>query len=200
MLTKKTESNFTFDLISGIYALFFKRQKEKFDFAVLSAKHVFDISQFESALDLGCGTGALCSVLSKAGLKMTGVDNSKKMLKIARRKNAESNINFMHHDALNGLPFIDNSFDFSIASYVSHGLVPDDRKKLLLEMKRVSAQYVVLHEFGKKRSLPTDIIEWLEGGNYFTFLKTIESELDAIFDDVSIIKVGKNSLWYVCKV
>lgn len=194
------KSNFMFDLISGIYSLFYGYQVKKFRFAVAAARPEFDVSRYESALDVGCGSGAFCSVLAENGLRMTGLDNSVKMLEIAERKNLGLGASFMHHDALTPLPFKQDSFDFSIASYVAHGLTPKEREKMLDEMKRVSRHYVVLHEYGKKRKLTTDIIEYLEGGNYFTFIKNIESELKGLFDNVKIIKVGKNGLWYVCKV
>jgi ubiquinone/menaquinone biosynthesis C-methylase UbiE len=106
----------------------------------------------------------------------------------------------MHHDALTPFPFCRDSFDFSIASYVAHGLTPEEREKMLREMKRVSKHYVVLHEYGKRRKITTDIIERLEGGNYFGFIKNIESELNGLFGEVKIIEVGKNGLWYVCRV
>lgn len=200
MAADKTQSNFMFDLISGIYSLFYGHQVKKFRLAVRAAKPDFDVSDFISALDVGCGTGALCYVLSENGLNVTGIDNSVKMIKTAVRKNRGNGIAFMHHDALNPLPFGQGAFDFSIASYVAHGLTPDERSKMIREVKRVSKHYVVLHEYGKRRKLTTDIIELLEGGNYFTFIKNIESELHEIFDDIKIIEVGKNGLWYVCKV
>ena len=196
----KAESNLMFDLISGIYSLFYGYQVKKFRFAVIVAKSEFDVSSFKNALDVGCGSGAFCSVLAENGLRMTGLDNSRKMLAAAERKNRGHGIHFIHHNALTPLPFGQDTFDFSIASYVAHGLSPEEREKMLIEMKRVSKQYVILHEYGKHRKLTTNVIEWLEGGNYFGFIKNIESELNALFDEVKTIKVGQNGLWYVCKI
>jgi ubiquinone/menaquinone biosynthesis C-methylase UbiE len=131
---------------------------------------------------------------------MTGIDNSSKMLKIALNKNKETDTRFLFHDASTPLPFNDDKFDFSIASYVAHGLSAKERSKMLIEMRRVSKHYVILHDYGKERKLTTDIIESLEGGNYFDFIKNIEHELDSVFNDISIVPVGKNALWYICKV
>ena len=197
---KNEKSNFMFDAISGIYSLFYAHQQKRFGSALKAAEPFFEISKFSNALDVGCGTGALCAVLSHAGVQMTGIDNSSKMLKIAAGKNADDNIRFLFHDASTPLPFNDGEFDFSIASYVAHGLETNERAKMLAEMRRVSKHYVILHDYAKKRKLTTDIIESLEGGNYFSFIKNIENELDSLFTDVGIIPVGKNALWYICKV
>lgn len=40
----------------------------------------------EKALDLGCGTGILCDILAKNGIKTTGVDISDSMITIAKEK------------------------------------------------------------------------------------------------------------------
>ncbi len=197
---KKSKSSFVFDSISGLYSLFYKKQRKKFQSALDTTKAKFDVSKYNTALDIGCGTGALCSVLSSKGIHMTGVDNSIKMLSIAKKKNSDSNINFLYYDALEKLPFGNDSFDFSIASYVAHGLKPEERKKVFREMKRVSKHYVILHEYNKKRKIVADIIEWLEGGNYFDFIKTIEGELKEIFGNVKIIDVSETGSWYICEV
>ena len=119
---KNEKSNFMFDAISGIYSLFYIYQQEKFGSALKAAEPFFDITKFANGLDVGCGTGALCDVLSRSGLHMTGIDNSSKMLKIALNKNKETDTRFLFHDASTPLPFNGDKFDFSIASYVAHGL------------------------------------------------------------------------------
>jgi len=54
----------------------------------------------KTVLDLGCGTGSHALILAKKGYKITGVDLSKKMLKIARKKAKEKKlkINFRRSD------------------------------------------------------------------------------------------------------
>ena len=200
MKSPEPKSNFMFDAIADIYALFFASQKKKFESAVQSAKSAIDISSYKNALDVGCGTGAMCAALTEWGIKMTGIDSSKRMLSYARRKNSESVIDFIFHDASAALPFGENAFDFSIASYVAHGMTSEMRKTMLLDMKRVSARYVILHDYAQKRKPLTDIIESLEGGNYFEFIKTIRSELDSLFTEVAVVSVGDNANWYICRV
>ncbi|MCR5106332.1 MAG: class I SAM-dependent methyltransferase [Eubacterium sp.] len=61
--------------------------------SLLSLNHV---SIGDDVTELGCGTGTVTSLLSDAGLRMTGIDLSEDMLSIARRKNPH--INFILQD------------------------------------------------------------------------------------------------------
>lgn len=47
-------------------------------------------------LDLGCGTGNMTELLSKAGYDMIGLDNSEEMLEIAMEKRVESGQNILY--------------------------------------------------------------------------------------------------------
>lgn len=68
-------------------------------------------------LDLGCGTGNLTFALAEKGYKLTGVDISPEMIKIAAAKAAErkSNIPFYQQD-LRFVEFRPNSFDTIISA------------------------------------------------------------------------------------
>ena len=65
-------------------------------------------------LDIGCGTGRHSIELSKRGYCVTGIDLSESLLKCAKEKAAEQNlqIDFQKHDSRN-LPFL-NQFDLII--------------------------------------------------------------------------------------
>ena len=52
-------------------------------------------------LDLGCGTGKHDLILQKEGYKITGVDNSKEMLKIAKANLKNADINYIEGDIRN---------------------------------------------------------------------------------------------------
>lgn len=103
-------------------------------------------------LDICTGTGDIaiyiCKNIVNEG-KITGLDFSENMLKIAEEK-AENikNIEFINADALN-LPFEDAQFD---ACFISFGLRNlNDVKKGLLEMKRVTKKggFIVNLDTGK---------------------------------------------------
>ncbi|MDA3931693.1 MAG: class I SAM-dependent methyltransferase [Tenericutes bacterium] len=196
---KRLGSNFQFNLIAPIYGLFYKTQKRNYSRdLILLSKHL-NVSKYNSIVDVGCGTGALCSVLSKVGISVTGVDPAKRMLKIGARKKENIDIEFINASSANSLPFEDKSFDLSVASYVAHGMKLDERKKLYEEMSRVSRHYVILYDYNDKRAVITNIIEKIERGDYFNFIKNVENELDENFESFEEIKLGNQASWYICK-
>ena len=201
----KHNNNFLFNTIAPIYGLFYNRQKKRYREVVSEVSIELDLTSYNSILDVGCGTGSLCSVLNERGLSVTGIDPARKMLSIAIRQPENKNIQFLQANALEHLPFADQSFDLSIASYVAHGLQKSERMKLYSEMRRVTKSKVIIYGYNQKRSLMTSLIEWLEQGDYFQFIKNpkIEmencvSEIDKCFSDVKVIEVDKRASWYIC--
>lgn len=187
-----------FNLIAPIYGLFYGYQKKHFNAVLDEVQNELDLSIYKNVIDIGCGTGAFCSVLNKRGFVVTGVDHAQKMLNIAVKKLENKAIKFIRASALERLPFEDNSFDVSVASYVAHGLKAEERKIMYAEMSRVTKHLVIIHDYNQKRSVLTTIIEWLEGGDYFNFIKKAEGELKEHFHDVRVIDVDLQAAWYVC--
>ena len=202
----RKNSNILFNSIAPVYGLFYNVQKKRFAEVIEGVENELDLSSFETIIDIGCGTGALCSVLSFKGLSVTGIDPAGKMLEIARNKQENKDISFIQADVLEGLPFKDNSFDVAIASYVAHGLKVEERKRMYAEMSRVTNQWVVIYDYNDKRSLLITIVEWLEGGDYFHFIRNAEpemrdcfSEMKSCFSKVKVINVDTSAAWYICK-
>ena len=141
----------------------------------------------------------LGAVLSEMGFHVTGIDNSKKMIDIAINKLKEDNlVEFIHSDA-SKLPFKSKAFDICFASYVAHGMKSAERLSMFKEMKRVSKDLVIFHDYNEKRRLVIDFAEWLEGGNYFDYLKHFKSEIKDFFQHVEMLEVSKYSTWFICK-
>ena len=180
------KNNVLFNLIAPIYGLFYTRQKSRYTSILESVKSEMDISAFDTIIDVGCGTGALCSVLKDKGMDVTGIDSAIKILNIAISKSENSEVEFLQANALNGLPFKNKSFDIAIASYVAHGLVEAERKRMYAEMSRITRNYVIIHDYNNVKSPLTSIIEWLEGGDYFHFIKNVEPEMKTCFSEVRI--------------
>ncbi|HQG97563.1 MAG TPA: class I SAM-dependent methyltransferase, partial [Thermotogota bacterium] len=93
-----------------------------------------------------------------------------------------------------------------IASYVAHGLKPQDRQRLYAEMSRVTKSQVIVYDYNAKRGLLTTVIEWLERGDYFNFIRLAESEMKSCvfylkecFSEVRVLEVGKRAAWYIGK-
>lgn len=61
-------------------------------------------------LDIGCGGGFLANFLSKAGHRVTGLDESKEALAVARSRDETKQVDYLTGDALQ-LPFGNESFD-----------------------------------------------------------------------------------------
>lgn len=187
-----------FDWIAPIYGLFYRYQTKHYKESLDGALRELNFTRYKNIIDIGCGTGALCSVLKQSGLKVTGVDSAQKMLNIAAKKQDNNTIQFIQASALERLPFEDKSFDISIASYVAHGLKGYERKIMYDEMSRITRYLVIIYDYNTKRSILTNIIEWLEGGEYFNFIKIAEDEMKEVFDEVRIISVGVRTACYIC--
>jgi ubiquinone/menaquinone biosynthesis C-methylase UbiE len=63
-------------------------------------------------LDFGCGSGR--HFLKKEGLEFYGVDFSKKMLKLAKKKSEQINLKIVLKKSSDKIPFKENFFDFLI--------------------------------------------------------------------------------------
>lgn len=198
-------SNFLFNKIAPFYGLFYNTQKKHYTKIIEDMSSKLDLTAFETALDVGCGTGALCSVLSEMGLKVTGIDPAEKMLNIARNKPENKAIRFIKANAIESLPFDRKAFDISLASYVAHGLQPHERKQMYAEMSRATSSKVIIYDYNEKRSLPITIAEWFEGGDYFHFIRNAKAEMEncecelrQCFSKVEMINVSPRAAWYIC--
>lgn len=201
----RKNSHMLFNFIAPVYGLFYAMQKKRYRTVIDMVSKELDLTLYNNVLDVGCGTGALCSVLNEKGLAVTGIDPAEKMLKIAKKQPENKTISFMVGSVLEKLAFEDKLFDISIASYVAHGLQKNERKQMYKEMSRVTKNKVIIYDYNKKRTLLTSIIEWAERGDYFHFIKEAEnemkncvSEMKDCFSKVDVIDIGSKAAWYVC--
>jgi ubiquinone/menaquinone biosynthesis C-methylase UbiE len=89
----------------------------------------------DKILDLGCGNGRLVELFRGKNIEYTGIDNSQKLIEIARQK--YSNVNFQFFDGLK-IPFPDNHFDVVYCIAVLHHIPGIDlRQEFLREARRV---------------------------------------------------------------
>lgn len=188
-----------FDKIAPIYNRFFNFQVKYYKKILEKTKSHTDLSKYKTALDIGCGTGAYCYVLNDIGLNVVGVDTADGMIKQARKNLIHTDVKIVKIDPHIRLPFEDNSFDIVISSYVVHGLKQEERIKLYKEAKRISKELVIFHDYNKNRALLTTIIEYLENGDYFNFIKVAEEEMKEYFSHVQIVDVDKRGAWYILR-
>ena len=101
-------------------------------------------------IDLGCGTGSQCLMLLKQGLSVTGLDNSDKMLTVARKKIQRDGVFYLGDITSNN--FSDSQFDCVFITLVLH---PNDQatiKKIIKEAKRIIDDdgIIVITDYDKK--------------------------------------------------
>lgn len=110
---------------------------------------LFQDTQFkegESLLFVGVGTGADLEQVPYDKLAITAIDYSKEMLKQARKKFPQSNIQFLYMDAQT-LSLESEAYDYVVASLILT-VVPDG-EKALCEMVRVTKRGGVILIFDK---------------------------------------------------
>jgi ubiquinone/menaquinone biosynthesis C-methylase UbiE len=129
----------------------------------------------ERVLDFGCGTGTLALMIKKAcsGCAVTGVDVDPQVLGIAREKAQGRGINLVEYDGVT-LPFVDESFDRVVTSFVLHHLSSTQKAVALKEIHRVLSKGSELHvlDFGVPKSKYTKII-----GSFMEYLEPVEDNL-----------------------
>ena len=88
-------------------------------------------------LDIGSGIGKQAFAFADKGYDVTGIDLIEGKIKKASERNQHINLNFRVADATS-MPFADNQFDVSYASFVFHEISGSIRKQILQEMARVT--------------------------------------------------------------
>lgn len=200
-----TQESNLFNTIAPVYGLFFDKQRHWFNGVLDRMQPNLDVRDYSTILDVGCGTGALCSVLSDRGMSVTGVDPASAMLRRARSSAENQRVRFLSGNAVAGLGFADQSFDLVIASYVAHGMPQSHRLLMYAEMARLARSRVIICDYNQNRSLLTSLVEWLEQGDYFHFIGHAEREMRdcevnhrRCFSQVEVFPVGERASWYVC--
>ena len=157
---QETTTKKIYDLQSLVYDVTFARLvKRRVGEAI---KHM-NIAPDDRVLDLGIGTGASLGFYPRRG-HVIGIDLSDGMLREARKKIRESNINnvtLVQANAL-ALPFPDSFFDHVFISHVIS--VVSDPVVLVQEAQRVAkpdARIVVLNHFQSSNRFVAMIEKWL---------------------------------------
>jgi SAM-dependent methyltransferase len=88
----------------------------------------------QDVLDVGCGPGFYAAAMADRGAKVTAIDGSAELVRVAERTAGERGT-FLQHDLERPLPFADASFDLAVMALVYHHLYA--RRQLLAELRRV---------------------------------------------------------------
>lgn len=103
------------------------------------------IAEGSSVLDIGCGTGLLCSALVKQKkCRVVGLDLSFRMLEFARTSNPLLDLTFIHGDATDLSGFAERSFDYATLLMLVHELTQSQRVLVLREALRVARRAIII--------------------------------------------------------
>ena len=183
-----------FNIIAPGYKCFFKSQKRNYSKTLSEHIDILNLVEQAKILDVGCGTGALTQALSERGFFVTGIDMARLMLAYGTKRGLDCR----YGNIIDGLDFSDKSFDLITFAFVAHGLDSAKRRKLFLEAARLSRGKVLIHDYSSHRNIITDIIEFIEGGDYFNFIRTGLKEMEDFFSSVEVIKINNHTNWYIC--
>jgi ubiquinone/menaquinone biosynthesis C-methylase UbiE len=97
-----------------------------------------NIQPGQHVLDLGCGTGLLTRMLKQSfpDAQVTGLDGDVAVLNIARAKSRGADIQWDHALAFD-MPYLNNSFDVVLSSFVTHHLTSVDKVRAFKEVHRI---------------------------------------------------------------
>ncbi|MBK7580103.1 MAG: methyltransferase domain-containing protein [Myxococcales bacterium] len=147
-------------------------------------------------LDVATGTGAQAFAFARKAREVVGIDLSRAMLRVARRKNRFANVAFEEADAAD-MPFADESFDASCVSFALHEMPASVRQRVLGEMARVTAPggslIVVDYALPRNRVVRffgCHLIELFEHATYASFVR---SDLDAALQQANIAPLAHRS-------
>lgn len=143
-------------------------------------------------LDVGCGTGFVTSRLRG---NVTALDQSQRMLEIARRQAPHAAL--VHGNGLE-LPFPDASFDRVFTSHFYGHLEEHERGRFLSEARRVAPELIVLdaalHD-GEPRNVWQER-EFNDGTQWVVYKRFFSDAI--LLDDLGGGEVLMCGAWFIC--
>lgn len=151
----------------------------------------------KTALDVGTGIGRWALLLAEKASYVAGIDISREMIKIAKRRCSRPNVDFLVASAY-AIPLRSNSVDLSLScTCIQHIVDKDKQQQSLHEITRVTRNRILLLELMSKSSLtrlthyPTLVIPRV---HYMSTLKTldIKSIADVGVDFLPLVTLMEN--------
>ena len=139
-------------------------------------------------LDVACGTGYLSRWLPG---ELVGLDQSDAMLAEARKRLPRAEL--VRGDALDGLPFGDDSFDRVFTGHFYGHLEPDARARFLAEARRVAPELVVVDSAGSGEEVQERILD--DGSRWEVYKRWFEPE--QLLDELGGGRVLHSGRWFV---
>lgn len=108
-----------------------------------------------SVLDVACGAGVDYAPITEMRFNWVGVDFTQKFVDYLHDK-YEGKVNVYQMDVSQGIRFKDQQFNLSYAKDLFEHLAPQQWKRAISEMWRVSSEYMILAFFRPPDENPTD--------------------------------------------
>lgn len=145
---------------------------------------VKDIKNIEtkSAAEYACGSGLLSLKLAGKFSSVEGRDLSSGMIARAKKRMNKTGhtVNFYEGNILD-ITLPDNSYDWAFVSFALHLFSPDDVKKIMQGLLRISREGVIIIDHSRKWNAFAAFVEWLEGSYYDKFISTDFSEIAKLY-------------------
>lgn len=127
----------------------------------------------KTALEYGCGTGALTSQISPLFKKIRAKDLSVGMVEQAKKRTKKccKNIEFLEGDLLN-ITEKKNSYDYVFISFALHLFPPEKQEVILRHLVNVAREKVIVVDHVRKWNPLSAFVEWMEGSYYDQFVTT----------------------------
>lgn len=142
-------------------------------------------------LEIGVGTGNLAGRFLNNGHNIIGIDQSREMLVIAKRKHPSLKVRL---GEFLKIPFENNMFDLIVSTYAFHHLVHDEKKVAIKEMDRVLndrgriiiGDLMFLDKNNKKEILSSMIKEQIDiiNDEYYSDIEFLKIEFNKIGKDI----------------
>jgi len=188
--------SFLYDLIDVLY---FNRKKHSPRTALL--KIIPDESVRVLDVCTGTGSNSLVIAKNKAGAKITALDLSADMLKIADKKFNKANvgnIKTVDADACD-TGFVNNSFDIILLSLVLHEIEENLRQAMLNEAKRVlndNGRIIIIEWEQPKKLFQRMMFSLIKAMEPKGFKEFLYSDLTAYFQSFGLTIADKQSCDY----
>lgn len=189
-----------FNLIAPVYDRFDLFIKNNFQKSFEEIQKIISVSG-KTVLDVGCGTGGWSYHFMTHGAKVTGIDLSEKMIRLAQNRYGAQ---MECHEVLtkDDSPFWEeNQYDIVTASYVLHGMNREERYSLLKKMKQSARKAVIIHDYSHKfAGIIMYFLEVLERSDYTYFRKNFADEFTALYPKGKIYYPRESSALYFSEV
>jgi pseudaminic acid biosynthesis-associated methylase len=147
----------------------------------LNEEFLKDMDKNLVILEFGCNRANQLLILKKQGFtNLWGLEINKKAAKLARK---DTDLNIIEASALD-VPFKDNSFDLVFTSGVLIHIAPENLKKIMSEMYRVSKKHIWCFEYFSEKC---EEIEY-RGNKNRLWKNDFKSEFLKLFPDLKVVK------------